>query len=689
LLICLIKGNILIFCFPYQFITFGTNLKSTIIVFKMRKISIVRIFVVIILCYPVSALIKAQNGNEIVVVMSKEKTIINGKTFYLHTVKKGENIYRISKAYGVTQKDIFYSNPDALSGIKEGQILKIPTDPSTPRNIQQIESDKFIFHITEEGQNVFQLTQQYKISKEELYKYNPELEVSSLQVGQVVRIPKSANVAPEADKIQIVQSYVDHKVKRKETKYAIAKEYNITVDELIAANPILNTEDLQPGQVLRVPVKTKTEIVPVPVAIKKDTVTKPPVIITTDYPVDNPVTNPLVTKPCGFYKAFSETYNVALLLPLFLEENETLVMIDSANLAKEGAKRSLESSEIYQRTANILEFYQGALLAIDSLKRAGMSLKLYTYDTGKDTQKITRILNRPEMAKMDLIIGPFFTEAVEKVAPFALKNQIKLVSPVSVNSNMLKNNPYVFQIIPNDSVNGDAMLNFIATYPNKNIVLINSNKQEDKAMVDLYRKKLMAVSPNFKEYHYRANNSQPNFYLADKVDNLVVIPSGDLNIINDVFSQLNTAAKTYSIKVFGLPVCTMFKNVRQDYFYNLEFHYYTSFYIDYDASNIKNFLFKYKKYYNTQPYYHNKENYPYQFTKEGFNFAFLGYDATFYFLECLGRSGKNFENCLDTQKYEMLHTNLNFQRINPSSGWLNKGVNILKYSKDFYITKVF
>jgi hypothetical protein len=316
-------------------------------------------------------------------------------------------------------------------------------------------------------------------------------------------------------------------------------------------------------------------------------------------------------------------------------------------------------------------------------------MKLFTYDTGKDTQKMARILNRPEMKKMDLIIGPFFTEAVEKAAQFALKNQIKLVSPVSVNSNMLRNNPYIFQVIPNDSINADAMLNYIANLPNTNIVLINSNNKEDKGMVDLYRRRLKLYPNRFKEFSYWPNNAQPDFYLVEKIDNLIIIPSGDLNVINDVFSQLNIAAKTYSIKVFGLPVCTMFRNVRQDYFYNLEFHYYTSFYTDYSALNIKNFLLKYKTFYNTHPYYHNRENYPYPFTKEGFNFAFLGYDITFYFLESMGRLSKNFENCLGNQKFDMLHANINFQRLNPGSGFINKGVNILKYSKDFYVNKVY
>src|SRR5512145_2255533 len=109
---------------------------------------------------------QAPTGNVVVVEVSKEKTTINGKTYYLHTVKKGENLYRISRAYNITQKDIIIANPEAISGVvKDGQILKIPTESLNIPGIQQIESDNFIHHVTEEQQTIFFLTQKYAVSK--------------------------------------------------------------------------------------------------------------------------------------------------------------------------------------------------------------------------------------------------------------------------------------------------------------------------------------------------------------------------------------------------------------------------------------------------------------------------------------------------------------------------------------------
>jgi LysM repeat protein len=663
--------------------------------FSNKKLKMNKLFNIIftsIVIISLTSSVVAQEVNEVTVEVSKEKTVIQGKAFYLHTVKKGENIYRISKAYNVTQKDIIIANPEAISGsIKDGQVLKIPADPGAPRNIQQIESDNFIYHVAEDKQTVYFLTQKYKITEKELYKYNPELEFSPLQAGQLVKIPKTPNAPVGSEKFKPIERYVEYKVGKKETKYSIAKENNITVDELIRANPILNSEDLQKGQVLQIPVKSETEIVTVPIVNKPDTAKLAP--------------ETKKQSPCDTYKPFSEPIRVAMLFPFFLEGMETLAMIDSAN----NEKRNLETNETFQITSNLMEFYEGALMAVDSLKRAGLSVKIFTYDTGKENQKLSTILALPEMAKMDLIIGPYtkHTLAVEKTAQFARKNKIKMVSPVATDTKSLTDNPYVFQVNAEESVSAEKVAKYISTFPNKNVILIYSNQIADKEVFDTYKNKLTEILPNqFKVYDYTDKNNLKKLapLLVNHVDNIVIIPSEQLAIIQNLLNFLNFSPQNYSaqntspqntssqnssIEVFGLPSWTIFKSLLdQEYLHNLEFQYATPFYIDFSNNQVQNFLTNYKLFYKSAPTYHVKDNSPQFYSKEGYSPAFLGYDVTFYFLNSMGRMGKNFENCLGQQKMDLLHTNIIFDRIAPDGGFLNKGVNIIKYTKDYYITKV-
>lgn len=621
---------------------------------------------------------QATNGNDVVVEVSKDKVMVNNKSYFLHKVKKGENLFRISKAYNVTQKDIIIANPEAISGnIKEGQVLKIPGETSA-RSVSQIESDNFIYHIAEDKQTVYYITQKYKISQEELLKYNPELQYSQLQAGQVVKIPKTPNAPVGTDKFKPFERYDEYKVGRSETMYSIAKEHNITVNDLIAANPILNKEDLKKGQVIQIPVRSENEIVAIPVVNKTDT---PKIAATTK--IDTSI-------PCNSHR-FDGTIQVAILLPISMEGYDANQLMDSTTSANDGERAKLESSDAFVTTLNLMEFYQGALLAIDSLKSEGISVKVHTYDTGRDNQKLSGILGKQELTKMDLIIGPltYNAESIEKTAQFALKNQIKMVSPVSPNIKSVLANPYFFQVNANETYNIDAIMKYIGnTYEKRNIILVNSGRGTDKDTFTLFKNKLTALYPNqFKVFNYGGDPKKISIEFSKDKDNIVIIPSEHEATVSSLLNVFSKHSQSLSIKVIGMPIWAIFKGLNQDLLYSFEYQYATSFYVDLTAPITKSFMNKYKLYYKSLPIYHTKDNSPQFVQKDGYNMAFLGYDEVFYFLSSISQMGKNFENCIGQRKIDLLHTNIIYEKSNPLGGYVNKGVNILKYTKDYKIVK--
>lgn len=630
-----------------------------------------RRFLSIILFIFISLSAFAQEGNAVVVEVSKEKTTINGKSYYLHTVKKGENLYRISLAYHLKQKDIIIANPEAISGnVKEGQVLKIPVDPVTPKSIQYIESDNFIYHITEEQQTLFFITQKYNVTQAELYKYNPELEVSPLQVGQVVRIPKKENVSESGESFRPIENYTDHKVRRKETKYSISQQYNITVDELIAANPQLNTQDLQAGSTIRIPVKSNTQFETKELVNFKDSL-----VTKSKNQVKDTVSKTVA--PCNNdYKAFSQQLKIALLLPFSIEDNHARAKLDSAAMANNPDR--VITTEMLPRTIFALEFYEGFLLAVDSLKKAGLSVSIYPYDTERDVAKIAKILGRPEFKEMDLIIGPFFSEGLDKVNKFSEANGIKLVSPVITNNKALENNPFAFEVLPNDSLGVVAMVKFISKVQKKKVILVKASSYHDTTIYNLFKKQLdHTIGSGYKTFVYKGSYTGISHLLDDSAENIVIVPSTDEVALMGLFAKLNIDSKKYKIKLMGLPGFASFKSIDQQYMHNLEVHYYTPFFSDYESPVIRSFVSKFQNKFGAPPQ---------DFQKEGFNFAFLGYDIGFYFLSEMGSKGKSFENC-PASTVKPLHMVFDFARKNSQGGFLNRGVQILEFTKDYYIRK--
>ena len=61
------------------------------------------------------------------VTISSEKVKFNGKVYYAHPVLERQTLFSISKAYGVTENDLYEANPSLReTGLQKGTILLIP-----------------------------------------------------------------------------------------------------------------------------------------------------------------------------------------------------------------------------------------------------------------------------------------------------------------------------------------------------------------------------------------------------------------------------------------------------------------------------------------------------------------------------------------------------------------------------------
>ena len=70
---------------------------------------------------------------------SEEKILIKGEKYFIHNIAKGQTLYSIAKAYGVSQKDIALKNPGVFSELKTGQSLLIPfAKPNNNSSISHI-----------------------------------------------------------------------------------------------------------------------------------------------------------------------------------------------------------------------------------------------------------------------------------------------------------------------------------------------------------------------------------------------------------------------------------------------------------------------------------------------------------------------------------------------------------------------
>lgn len=174
------------------------------------------------------------------------------QSFFLHTIEKGQSLYSISSMYKLTTADIIRLNPGCEEKIFAGQTLKIPRDKSSQKGET--------FHTIETGETLYKLTTLYGVSAKAICDANPGLSAENFRIGQVIRIPldKDTVLPKKAEQVPAIQGPVQsrckdmHTVKRKETIFSVSREYGITEQELIAANPELK-DGMKKGQFLCIP----------------------------------------------------------------------------------------------------------------------------------------------------------------------------------------------------------------------------------------------------------------------------------------------------------------------------------------------------------------------------------------------------------------------------------------------------
>ena len=592
-----------------------------------------------------------------------------------HVVEKGETITQIAKKYNTTNNVIFLLNPDAVEGISQHQVLKIPAASEVRHQVQAKETvygiskqynipieklydlnpglreyglkvDQFLnladfdsesnSVVVEKGETIYSIAVKNNTTVSILYDLNPGLRENGLKVGQSIKIPGknvSQSVSSEDTSKDHNHSEENSKtiiVKPKETLYNITKTHNITQDQLLKWNPKLR-KGLKEGDTLIV-------------GFEKVSVSIPP----------NNMVETATPKSVDLSLSGDElSRELVFLLPFNLSTN---------NFSNPSVYKNIKSNMFLNMT---LEFYSGAQLAINELKHKNYPLTVKFVDS-KETNRaldVNTLQADFDFSSTDVIIGPFFQKNVDAVSETFKYQQTIIVSPLSTS----KGKPYPHQIhtMPNSEIVKKEMLEYLISKQQR-IIAITDESKTPKSYFNTNFPVINVLSVRKDEKVAMAS-------LRSLLDisslNYVVYDANSLTTSIELIRTLRNLQKEYNIQLVGLEKNEILESsdISMEDLVALQYTF-PSVTNDSESYKKNNFISKYKTAYGKTPT----------------RFATRGYDVTYDVITRMFESGEN----ANIFEYSSQQVENKFAYFIENGGVYNNAVYILYYDKDFTIKEV-
>lgn len=646
-----------------------------------------------------------------------------------HTVAKGETINQIAQKYKVTPYDIYKLNPDAQRGLKLDSVLLIPNNSGKATSSEKVAATTVapkkvngsITHEVVAKETLFGIEKKYNVSDEALKKANPFLEKDGLQIGQTLVIPsgnknaketaKEAKTIPATKLVPAKQDqYVYHDVLAKETKYSIAKQYGITVEELEKRNPEV-IPNLPEGYRLTIKGTAPKTVVTTSPAVKNEV--KSPVIETAkkvsyaDYQVRPKETlyslsktfglsqdeliklNPVLTGgvqegmilkvPAGIMptpeiksetrpeikeevkdivtlskkKGSNDRKKIALLLPFNLSK----IQSDTT-----GTANRLKKDKFLNMT---LDFYSGALMAIDSAKVLGLPIDVSIFDSQetKNGSNVASIIQNNRLQEADAIVGPFYQANAEATAKLVNESNVPVISPLSKDKGNAFDNLY--QTVPANDITRNAMFDYMRS-KGGNIIAVVDKKKESVRQYIQQNQKGVIFAPVTETGDFNPAGLKIQF-VSNRM-NYVVMETANTAMIKATIKVMIGAMASYQVQLVILePNSTLDTD-------EINFENLTKLKLMYPSVTRENEspgALIFEKEYRIK----NKIN--------PNTYATRGFDVTFDTMMRLSQ-GKTYEETANEIATEQIDNKFQFYK-KEEGGYANKGVYILYYDSDLTI----
>ena len=569
---------------------------------------------------------------------------------------------------------------------------------------------EIVSHTVAQGQTLYSISKLYNTTVDEIIKFNPG-SAEKLSIGQKLIIPKNSKGKEN-------KNVKTHTIQQGETLYRLSKMYNVTTDELCAANPGLSINNFRAGETIVIPVKGNTAKDSATPAAPRQSPNeeKKPVIVGT-HKVQRRESIESICKIYGITQEELIKANPVLQETKLKRKMVLHIPAPSARPAEKEIAVEEKKQEIVEtinkginddkvlnvavvlsflldsyapkEQGRMVEYYQGFLMAVEQLKREGYSFVINTYDAGQKDRSLDSLLSSSAFNDVELIIGASYPKHCKELAKFAKEREIPLLIPFSSKKDEAIGNPTVYVangiqsfILPQISSS------FVKTFPNANVIFVedttdNNKKEFVKSLTAELTKESIPYTTLPMELISNGDtvlNTLSNAYIEER--EFVFIPtSSSATTLNTLLPSLLHARSIDSLnvanfKLFGYPEWQIHAKDTRELMYEVDTYFYATFYSHYALPRVAEFQEDFIRWYNRGI----QNIYP--------RYGMLGYDTGYFFLLAASLYGNRMHENIDRIPFNPVQSDFKFERISEKDGFINKKFFFIHFCPEYYIDKM-
>ena len=595
----------------------------------------------------------AQDYTPVPVTVSRSQISMNGKTYYAHIVLERQTIYGITKAYNVTEQDLYDANPMlAKEGLKAGTVIYVPV-------VSEYKDKPAVVKETKPVEKKETAPAEKKETKPVEKK---ETKPAEKKETKPVVIDTKPAPTPNAD------GYIEHTVKWFEDIYDVAKTYGVTAEQIMAANGMKSSR-ISKRQTLLIPFtdQAKENLKDKVAALTKPSVRPVQTEVAQNVPVET--VPPVVTEPEPVVTVSEEekpTEAKPEADPDDADDNifDWLTGKGSADIAL-----ILPFNSAGKASESNMDFYSGVLLALRDLEKEGVKTTLNVFDLQSG------VPSSADLGKNDFVLGPITTVDLTTILGVT-GGDVPVISPLDQRAGDLADSRTGFIQAPSSAASQYTELAAWAaedrTGGDKIILVTETTSSGSTAPALGVRQALTVAGTPYQEVSWtqgqgRSLPASLTAALTKSGVNRIIVASEKEGFVADITRNLSILlGRGYKVAMYAPSKVRTFESVDSSIYHQDHLHICSPYFADYDTPEVKAFVRAYRALYRTEPS----------------QFAFQGYDLAHYFAKMVSKYGNRWTRALTRVPESGLHTDFRFEKTS-SGSYRNTGIRRIIYDTDY------